>query len=266
MKIERRILALFLLLLVLVIGVISCQNKDKSTPPSSSFSVEDCMIDMAGEIDEYTVGDLTKIYNAEIDHDKCEGVIRLRILNSNGGNLIEAIKAGEFIRQNRIMTVVKDSCASSCVIMYLGGVQRWGGGKIGLHRPYSTNMSMTETEAKANYERINKLIRQYLSRMNIPERLLDVMNSVPPEEIRWYDPNNSEDAKQLEELHISGDDPVYAERLDSLFAKSLGISKQELYLRGQKSYAVCGDRPLSSSHEDKHKWVECMNDVTHGRR
>jgi ATP-dependent protease ClpP protease subunit len=284
MKIDRKILAVFLILLVLIMGIISCQNKDKNTPPpsnetpipessqqtphpsSSSFEVkgESCYISMTGEIDEYTVGNLTNIYNTELDPScKKDNSNIFLSLNSKGGNLEEAIKAGEFIRQHRFWTSVRneDSCVSACVIMYLGGVWRMSTGKFGLHRPYSTKMSTTETEAKANYEQINGLIRQYFIRMNIPERLLDVMNSVPPDEIKCYDSLISEDRKQLTELFIIGEDPVDADRKASANANILGISKQELYLRRQRSSDVCSDIPSASIEHS-----QCIDDVMHGRR
>ena len=186
----------------------------------------------------------------------------LLFLNSNGGDIDAAMRVGEFIRQKKFHTGVISSCASACVLVFLGGVERWVfDGKIGLHRPYSVNYSITESEAKQAYEDINHRIREYLNRMNIPEGLLNIMNTVPPTEIMWLtDKNNS---NQLEALFIVGTDPVWQDQRDSLEAKQNGISKQELYSRRNRVKAICGD---IIDIIKKPGGKKCEEDVLNGRR
>ena len=221
-----------------------------------------CLIKIEGEIDSNTAGNLAYIHNATNDPD-CKKFLQV---NSSGGDVMGAINAGEFIRQKEMdVTVLEgDSCASSCVLLLLGGVSRTVGGKIGLHRPYSTSYSESNSEAKAKYENINKLIRKYLNRMNIPDRLLDEMNSVPPSEIKWL-PNRG---PKLTELQIEGYDPVYLERKDSEKAKKLGISKEEFYKRESRVKAICksggsSNLPLG---EMLSELGQCEDDVMAGKR
>jgi hypothetical protein len=45
-------------------------------------------------------------------------------LGSFGGNVYEAIKIGELIRQKGLNTVLSNNCFSACTLMFLGGVER----------------------------------------------------------------------------------------------------------------------------------------------
>ena len=221
-----------------------------------------CLIKIDGEIDKNTAGNLAYIHNSTSDPN-CKKYLQV---NSLGGDVIGAMNAGEFIRQHEMdVTVLEgDSCASSCVLLLLGGVSRTVGGKIGLHRPYSTSYSETDSQAKANYENINQLIRNYLKRMNIPEKLLDDMNSVPPSEIRWL----ANKSQKLTELHIEGYDPVYLERKDSVKAKELGISKEKFYKRKSRIKDICKSGGSSSLplREMLRELDQCEDDVMAGKR
>ena len=120
---------------------------------------------------------------------------------------------------------------------------------IGVHRPFSDRFFASESEDKSQYERVNRLIKQYLGSMNIPKTLLNTMNSVPPGKVKWLTD------EQLKEMHILGEDPVYADQSDSSTAKRLGISKKELYAREQRANTIC-------SYDD----LNCRIDVIEGRR
>ncbi len=133
--------------------------------------------------------------------------------------------AGEFVRHKKMWTTVNSSCASACVFVFLGGVTRLPAGNIGLHHPFTDELSTSESVAKGIYEKVNHLVRQYLNRMNIPETLLDAMNAVPPGEIKWLKGGYKDgfpDIERLKELHLFGEDPVYADQRDSAAAKSYG--------------------------------------------
>lgn len=81
----------------------------------------DCFIQFEGEIDENTPSRLALLYNA-LNNSKPEqcSIIMLR-LDSTGGNVEAAIRAGKFVRQKKIWTVVpiNSSCASACVFVLL---------------------------------------------------------------------------------------------------------------------------------------------------
>ena len=68
-------------------------------------------------------------------------------LNSNGGDVDEALKIGRLFRKFLVLTLVPTkssycggedcTCASACALIWFGGVNR--GGTVGLHRPRPTD-------------------------------------------------------------------------------------------------------------------------------
>lgn len=232
---------------------------------AAAENMPDCSVRLKGEINSSTPSLLAAYYNSL--PKRCLGVrggLPFLQLNSNGGDIEAAMKAGEFVRKKKITTIVpfNATCASACIFVLVGGVHRIGFGNIGVHRPFSDRFFASESEAKAQYERVNRLIRQYLGSMNIPEALLNTMNSVPPGEVKWLT------EEQLKEMHILGEDPVHADQVDSFRAKELGISKKELYSREQRVPAICGDTSNINinSSADIDRYEECYNDILEGRR
>lgn len=228
----------------------------------------ECIIALNGTIDNRTPSDLSKFYTL-VNNSTAKGCNMMMLtLDSNGGDVVAAMEAGTFVREKKMATTVRPkSCASACVLLYVGGVRRFGF-SFGLHRPYSIKLSMNQSEAKNQYEQINNSIRQYLTRMNIPERLLDIMNSTSPDKVKWIDRDNNEDL--IEELHLVGEDPIYAEEQDSQYAKSLKISKKEFYERRARSEDIC--KPIlyrsypNVTKADGDAYNACNNDIMHGRR
>ncbi len=230
-----------------------------------------CTIVLTGEIDQFTDTDLVARYQALGDGhpEKCH--LPSLELDSNGGDVDAAMRAGDFIRQKNFSTMVWEnkSCASACVLLFLAGVNRHSIGNIGLHRPFLDKYSASESEARDIYEETNRQIRQYLHRMNIPERILDVMNSVPPGEIKWLTPDD-DSFLQLEELNITGEDPVFADQRDSRIAKRFGISKREYYSREQTVKSVCpelvgprADHSISLNERIERRRM-CYEDIMNG--
>lgn len=195
-----------------------------------------CIIDLQGEIDRETPKMLTSALPQYDVNMKCD----LR-LHSTGGDLAAAIETGEIIRKFQLWTFIPEwgACASACTFLFLGGVRRTALGKIGLHRPYSTRMVASEKEARISYETANKIIGDYLKKMNVSDRLLSIMNSVPPGEIKWFAPLDQKDLDTLKELLVVGEDPIWAEERDSGAAKGWGVSRQEYYRRQQRASKIC---------------------------
>lgn len=229
-----------------------------------------CEIFLEGDINSSTPNDLAARYNSlNNGHpEQCLMGTAQLFLTSNGGDVESAIKAGEFVRQKELYTTNLGKCASSCVLVFLGGVHRSAdSGSIGLHRSFSESLSMTESNAQSKYEEANRLILQYLTKMNIPEALLNTMNAVPPQKIKWL---NDE---QLQELQIVGDDPAWDDKIASKAAKKRGISKKEWYARRQRADAICEKLRVDAFDsdgrptpiEDKMPWFKCVEKIHQGR-
>jgi len=247
------------LALLLVFELITGNSNAADVRDTSEKSL--CILTIQGEIDNNTPTQLTSRYKS-LRNGKPEQCKKIFLeIDSNGGNVEAAMNVGNFLRQKKITTIISRdaSCASACVLVFIGGVNRLCAGNIGLHRPFIDTLSTSESMAKGRYEKTNSLIRQYLNRMNIPEALLDAMNAVPPGNIEWLN------GEQLKKLHITGEDPVNADESDSLAAKTLGISKKEYYSREQRVRAICGDDNPSNA-DAVQRYIKCYEDVMNGRR
>jgi len=220
---------------------------------------EDCeWITVSGEIDRETPTLLQRT------QDNCwKKIKRAKVnrawwnLDSPGGDLDAAMQVGRIIReQEGIVTVYNHAqCVSACVFVLLGGVDRFVFGTIGLHRPYSTDMPSTADEAGKEYRGMRAKLQSYLREMNIPDRLLDAMNAVGPQQIRWL--SGEKDSKELEDLWITGRDPVWEDLRLSERAKELNISKKELIRRGQ----LAQECNVWSTKETIHMYLQCQKAI-----
>jgi ATP-dependent protease ClpP protease subunit len=156
--------------------------------------------------------------------------IELVNLNSPGGDLDAGIALGRLLRENRATTQVWSlgQCASSCVFALAGGVTRGVVGKVGIHRPYLTNTSLTEDGVRKATTQMEEKIRTYFREMNIPQRLADDMMATPSDQIKWLT------VQELVNYGLFGPDPVIAEARILASAKKHGISRTEFQRRCQE--------------------------------
>jgi hypothetical protein len=88
-------------------------------------------------------------------------------LDSQGGDIIEALAIGREIRRRFMVTGVPNAnmeCDSACVFALMAGVNRIGGGKIGLHRPAfdpAFFADLSPTAARSRYNTLVEQLRQY---------------------------------------------------------------------------------------------------------
>lgn len=200
-------------------------------------------IQINGSITEGTLSEIKKMYQHNITFKEKNKGTRFSCppmkpdvwLNSLGGDVLSAIKIGRYIREKHLNTVVikNSECASACVLILLGGETRRVIGRVGIHRPYSVKLSSSVQDSSQSFSDINRILKEYFRDMNIPMSVLNEMNSVPPESVRWLN------TQQASKMHISGTDPVWQDYKDSLEAKRLGISKATLYKRRQITNRVC---------------------------
>ena len=171
------------------------------------------LIILSGDI---VVGDSKKLLDtlsqisSRYKKDECtNGFLSLQ-LDSNGGDILEAMKIGRTVRANNLRTIVpfNSVCNSSCVLVLAAGVRRDPIGQVGIHRPYfssvSPNLSTSEIQSKRN--ELTKKIREFIDEMDVSQILLDKMLSVPPEKVRILSQS------ELEELRLSVDDANFDEK------------------------------------------------------
>ena len=99
--------------------------------------------------------------------------IKTVVLNSPGGSVSDALAMGRLIREKKFATEVEANkyCASSCPLMFMGGVERRAGDKasIGVHQVFAMasadNIAPRDDMSEA--QRISAKCQRYLGDMGI---------------------------------------------------------------------------------------------------
>ena len=114
------------------------------------------------------------------------------ILASPGGDLLEAIRIGGFIKktyQNVFVNSHIGKCASACFLIYVAAVDRSAiVPGLGIHRPYfapSEFEKMPLREAEQKHRRLMDAVRKYLEDQQVPQYLIERMFSLASTEIYW---------------------------------------------------------------------------------
>ena len=137
-------------------------------------------------------------------------------LASPGGNVTKSLKIGRLIRSLRLSTDAPSGpatgiprfgdslitpnllvnakadygCASACFFIYVAGVYRhlnWTG-RLGFHRPIEleSEASKLDVDQALNRNwRVRQLIQKYLADMDVPSKYIDLIYSVPFNEVHW---------------------------------------------------------------------------------
>lgn len=194
------------------------------------------------------------VIQGEIDRDSVARAIaqadRLGIkgflLESGGGDVEAAMELGRYLRKKEAGAELQwrsndnpGTCASACLFVLAGAVRRSYqidesefSSRLGVHRVFSVRTSSSLSQSEREFKKHNDLIKSYLKEMNIPESLLDRMNSVSPVDVRWMSQSDAE-------LYFPSSDPVWLDKRYSSWAKELGISKPDLIIRLQRASQEC---------------------------
>ena len=140
-----------------------------------SGDVSTTWVHVSGEIDR-GFADRTI---ARLRRNKAIGLI----IDSPGGSVYEARKLGYYIRNNGLRVGVAGLCASACIDVLAGGVERYvtSGARLGIHqskvpRRYSSH------EGGQLYVAESAL---YLREMGVDDAIALVAATVPKDEMRW---------------------------------------------------------------------------------
>jgi hypothetical protein len=161
-------------------------------------------------------GDYLKFRNflgTRSNFDKINGGV---FLASRGGNMGEATRIGRLIRALRLSTEAPSGppsgtpkfgeslitpnnlvnpradyvCSSACFFIFVAGIYRnlnWAG-RLGVHRPIRLEgvaKPLSTDETLVSNFMVRETAKKYLEEMDVPDKYLDLMFSVPPNEIRW---------------------------------------------------------------------------------
>jgi hypothetical protein len=118
------------------------------------------------------------------------------VLNSPGGSLEDALAMGRLIREKRMATELEPgaTCASSCPLVFAGGVERRAGAKavIGIHQPFAATptASMGSAAGMESAQRVSARCQKYLQEMGVDPALWIHAMETPP--ARMYFLSNAE--------------------------------------------------------------------------
>jgi|EndMetStandDraft_5_1072996.scaffolds.fasta_scaffold155348_2 hypothetical protein len=114
--------------------------------------------------------------------------IKTVVLNSPGGSVQDALAMGRLIRDKGFSTEVENSgyCASSCPLMFAGGVQRLAGksAAIGVHQVFS--IGNTSDDSMASAQQISALCQKHLRDLGVDLGVWVHAMETPKEELYYF--------------------------------------------------------------------------------
>jgi len=178
-------------------------------------------------------------------------------LHSKGGNLNEALKIGQIVRENELQVTVSfnKECFSSCVFILAAGVSRTPWGKIGIHRPYFDQLKSgtSVTEIKAIREENIRIMKSYLKKMDISESIIDDMLSIEPDKIKIL----TEDDLTRYRLNLM--DADYEEKMVAEEAQSYNLTSSIFRQRRSLSEKKCGYVGTAIDNNRIPEFRKCQN-------
>ena len=146
------------------------------------------IVSIEGEIE---AGDFVKFSEFLDSKKKYVALSNFVMIDSPGGDVQEAMKFATFFSNNYIRTKTKfgGMCASSCFIMWSGGIHRLLEtlSSLGVHRVSwtapTTDIKLYESKVGPTY----KTVEDFLRNAGIPRKIIDKMNETSPASISKID-------------------------------------------------------------------------------
>lgn len=153
------------------------QSAVRRPPGTMVVTVTDDIIRLGGGISRALPGALDAILDR---HPQ----VRTVLLDSPGGEVLGSLSTAELIRRRGLNTMVpfNSDCASACVILLAGGVERRvaPGTKVGVHAwRYAKPVTDEVVERDAS------VLRAAFVKFGISGEIVDLMQSTPNQQVRW---------------------------------------------------------------------------------
>lgn len=117
------------------------------------------------------------------------------VLHSPGGSVQDALTIGRLIRERQFNTEVRDGryCASSCPLIFAGGVERLAGPKaaIGVHQVSALTAAANATMADgmSSAQRVSAEVQRYLRDMGVDSQVWVHAMETPANELFYFKPD-----------------------------------------------------------------------------
>ncbi|MES2509612.1 MAG: hypothetical protein V4625_06755 [Pseudomonadota bacterium] len=104
-------------------------------------------------------------------------------LDSQGGNLIEAMKFAQLFEKSSASVAVgsESRCYSACFLLFAGGVDRllYPFAELGVHRISANGPGLSDAARTGLLQNIGKQVDSYLRAQGMPQPVLDEMQATP---------------------------------------------------------------------------------------
>ena len=133
--------------------------------------------------------------------------VKTVVLNSPGGSVGDALAMGRLIREKKLATEVEAGkyCASSCPLVFFGGIERRAGDKaaIGVHQVFAMSASdpSAPRDDMSDAQRISARCQRYLADMGINLQVWVHAMETPKDRLFIFKPD------ELKSLNIVTGDP-----------------------------------------------------------
>lgn len=185
----------------------------------------------------------------ELDIDK-----RVLDIDSTGGQVEDAIRAGDFIAESRWTIWVREGsqCHSACVFVLSAGDTRRIAGRVGIHRIIRmSSTATTRAELNAELRVVYDRVRAYLERNGAAVAVADLMMAVPNRSLRLLT------ADELKRYGLDGANPAQ----DDLDRLRLMRKCGEDFVNRRDAFVLAFDRRCRNSQEELGALNDCGLDL-----
>jgi hypothetical protein len=150
-------------------------------------------------------------------------------LDGVGGSVFSAMQIGRLARKYDVTARVNEhaKCYSSCVLIFIAGVERQGFGQIGLHRPYFAAAPQSREAIENQVPLMLSALKKYSTEMGVTDNFYQQMVNTEPSKVAIY---NGKDIQIL----VPVLDPTYEEIQIAYQARRYGVTTSEMRLRLQE--------------------------------
>ena len=175
---------------------------------------------------------------------------RILDLDSSGGQIEEAIRAGDVIGESGWTMWVREGsvCHSSCVLLLAAGDMRMIAGDVGIHRMIRIGSAATSrAELQQELQAVHGQVREYLQRNGVAFAVADLMMTVPNRDLRLLTD------EELDRYGLSGQNAV----ADDLQRIRLAQKCGESFVRRKEAFFRAFDRECRAGEDEVGAMGEC---------
>ena len=174
---------------------------------------------------------------AKVAKDKQKLHMNAVQLDSHGGERSAGMAIGHAIRNHRLNTYVATDaiCHSACALIFIGGVERYPFGEIGVHRTtfFKTLPSAYDKFLPEVVGNDIKRVRAYVSKMGVSSQFSEAILSTPS----WF--IRAVNEREKYEWQVVGSERVHEEIAINQISRRLKIERDELMQKFEKNYDSC---------------------------